>query len=251
MLAITCMIPVPVCKLKPRLLRNVKIRSSLVSGSLLENTKSDYWQGCVESCEFSCYSESVSAVDDGTGFCTFQNTLVTTHNEPLDDYIPQYNHTIAVEADGTETEMWIEEPQNDTSTDYAAYTEVADPWCNYSMTSVQYCDECAATMDSNMQWTPSQMIKSMDGLTCIWPEKVYGCNDLNAVNYDPYATALYDDFETCPPTTDTEYCMSCSYSSYNMSSGLSLPEDTLDYYGMPMNLSEPEPSMYNYSYMYP
>ena len=213
--------------------------------------KSDYWQGCVESCEFSCFSESVSAVDDGTGFCTFQNTLVTTHNEPLDDYIPQYNHTVTLEADGTETETWVEEPQNYTSTDYAAYTEVADPWCNYSMTSVQYCDECAATMDSNMQWTPSQMIKSMDGLSCIWPEKVYGCNDLNAVNYDPYATNLYDDSETCPPTTDTDYCTSCSYSSYNMSSSLSLPEDTLDYYGMPMNLSEPDASMYNYSYMYP
>ena len=106
-------------------------------------------------------------------------------------------------------------------------------------------------MDSNMQWTPSQMIKSMDGLSCIWPEKVYGCNDLNAVNYDPYATDLYDDSETCPPTTDTDYCTSCSYSSYNMSSSLSLPEDTLDYYGMPMNLSEPDASMYNYSYMYP
>ena len=116
-------------------------------------------------------SESVSAVDDGAGFCTFQNTLVTTHNEPLDDYIPQYNHTVTLEADGTETETWIEEPQNYTSTDYAAYTEVADPWCNYSMTSVQYCDECAATMDSNMQWTPSQMIKSTDGLTCVWPER--------------------------------------------------------------------------------
>lgn len=215
--------------------------------------KSDYWQGCVESCESSCFSGSTSSVDDGTGFCTFQNTLVTTHNEPLDDYIPQYNRTVALEADGTETEVWIEQPQNYSSTEYTAFTEVVDPWCHYSMSSVQYCDECAATMDSNMQWTPSQMIKDMDGLTCIWPEKVYGCTDSNAVNYDPYANALYDELETCPAQTGTDHCVTCSYSSYNNSKGYSysLPEDTLDYYGMPMNLSEPDPSMYNRSYTYP
>jgi hypothetical protein len=83
--------------------------------------------------------------------------------------------------------------------------------------------------------------------------KVYGCTDSNAVNYDPYANALYDELETCPAQTGTDHCVTCSYSSYNNSKGYSysLPEDTLDYYGMPMNLSEPDPSMYNRSYTYP
>ena len=96
------------------------------------------------------------------------------------------------------------------------------------------------------------MIKDSSGTTCVWPENVYGCTDPNATNYDPHATALSEDMgETCPTATDMDYCYTCSYASYNNTAGYSMPEGTLDIYGMEMNFSKPDPAMYNYSYMQP
>ena len=94
----------------------------------------------------------------------------------------------------------------------------------------------------------SKMVTDENGANCIWP-KVYGCTDMYATNYDPHATHL-EEGEACPPG-DMDWCNSCEYSSYNNTMGFTadaLPEWQLDYYGMPMNLSEaPSPDMYNYS----
>merc|ERR1712224_884019 len=115
---------------------------------------------CTETCDW-CnkwtedWTEMKSA-NDGSGYCSFQG-VVTTHNEPMDDYVPEYNHTVTVEADGTETEMWIEEPQNFSTYEDTSYTEVVDPWCPSSMSSVQYCDECGATTDIYYNWVGSSM----------------------------------------------------------------------------------------------
>jgi hypothetical protein len=216
----------------------------------------DTWSThCTETCDWcNKWTEDwteIKSANDGSGFCSFQG-VVTTHDEPMDDYIPEYNHTVTVEEDGTETEMWIEEPQNFSTYEDTSYTEVIDPWCPSSMSSVLYCDECGATTDMYYNWVGSSMIKDSSGTTCVWPENVYGCTDPNATNYDPHATALSEDMgETCPTATDMDYCYTCSYASYNNTAGYSMPEGTLDIYGMEMNFSKPDPAMYNYSYMQP
>merc|ERR1712167_401390 len=89
----------------------------------------------------------------------------------------------------------------------------------------------------------SKMVSDESGANCVWPDKIYGCTDLNATNYDPHATAL-EEGEICPPG-DMDWCGSCEYSSYNNTAGFtaeSMPEGQLDYYGMPMNLSQPSGS---------
>jgi len=216
----------------------------------------DTWSTyCTETCDWCTrwtedWTEMKSA-NDGSGYCSFQG-VVTTHNEPMDDYVPEYNHTVTVEADGTETEMWIEEPQNFSTYEDTSYTEVVDPWCPSSMSSVQYCDECGATTDMYYNWVGSSMIKDNSGTTCVWPENVYGCTDMNAVNFDPHATALSEDTgEKCPAVNDMDYCYTCSYASYNNTAGYSMPEGSVDIYGMEMTFSEPDPAMYNYSNMHP
>jgi hypothetical protein len=104
------------------------------------------------------------------------------------------------------------------------------------------------TYSPNGDFVYSKMVADEAGTTCIWPEKVYGCTDMNADNYDPHATHL-EEGEVCP-AGDTNWCGSCEYASYNNTFGYTaeaLPADQLDYYGMPMNLSAPEPDMYNYT----
>jgi len=191
--------------------------------------------------------ESHTSENDGTGYCSFQ-AVVTTHNEPMNDYIPSYNHTVIIEDDGTETETWVEEPQNHSTTEYTSYHEVANPWCNERMSHVIHCDECGSTMDGNLIWTPSQMVLDATGTICEWPEYMYGCNDTTATNYDPHANKLYDEYEKCPPKSESDYCYTCDYSSYNNTMGYTMPEGTLDMHGMPMNFTEPDAAMFNNSY---
>jgi hypothetical protein len=191
--------------------------------------------------------ETHTSENDGTGYCSFQ-AVVTTHNEPMNDYIPSYNHTVIIEDDGTETETWVEEPQNHSTTEYTSYHEVANPWCNERMSHVIHCDECGSTMDGNLIWTPSQMVLDATGTICEWPEYMYGCNDPTATNYDPHANKLYDEYEKCPPKSESDYCYTCDYSSYNNTMGYTMPEGTLDMHGMPMNFTEPDAAMFNNSY---
>ena len=128
------------------------------------------------------------------------------------------------------------------------HIEVLDPWCEETQSHVINCDECGMTYSSWGTFEYSKMVTDESGANCIWPEKVYGCTDTSADNYNPHATDL-EVGEVCP-AGDMEWCHSCEYSSFNNTLGFvadALPEGQLDYYGMPMNLSDPDPNMYNYS----
>jgi hypothetical protein len=207
---------------------------------------------CTDSCDWCTQwkdGESTASHNDGNGFCSFQS-IVTTHFEPIDDHIPEYNHTITVEDDGTTYETWVEVNYTSTYTEESnEFMEVLDPWCEETQTHVMSCDECGMTYSSDGEFVYSKMVSDESGANCVWPDKIYGCTDLNATNYDPHATAL-EEGEICPPG-DMDWCGSCEYSSYNNTAGFtaeSMPEGQLDYYGMPMNLSQPDPAMYNYSF---
>ena len=125
--------------------------------------------------------------------------------------------------------------------------EVLDPWCEETQTHVMSCDECGMTYSSDSEFVYSMMV-SVKVVQLRMAEKIYGCTQ--TPNYDPHATAL-EEGEICPPG-DMDWCGSCEYSSYNNTAGFtaeSMPEGQLDYYGMPMNLSQPDPAMYNYSFL--
>jgi len=209
------------------------------------------WTRCEDNCD-SCTQykdgETITSHDDGHGICSFKS-VVTTHSEPVDQHIPQYNHTVTVDEDGTTYESWVEVNFTTNYTEESGeHIEVLDPWCEETQSHVTSCDECGMTYSSWGSFEYSKMVTDESGANCIWPEKVYGCTDMGADNYDPHATHL-EDGEVCP-AGDMEWCHSCEYSSFNNTLGFvadALPEGQLDYYGMPMNLSNPDPNMYNYS----
>jgi len=212
----------------------------------------DSWAYCTDNCDWCSQwkdGESKPSRDDGNGFCSFQS-IVTTHSEPVDEHIPEYDHIITVEDDGTMTETWVEQNYTANYTEESGeFKEVLDPWCDETQTHVMHCDECGMTYSADGNYEYSKMVTDESGANCVWPEKVYGCTDMGADNYDPHATHL-ESGEVCPTASDMDWCGSCEYSSYNNTMGYtaeSLPEGQLDYYGMPMNVSDPAPDMYNYS----
>jgi len=211
----------------------------------------DGWAHCTDNCDWCSQwkdGESTPSRDDGNGFCSFKS-IVTTHSEPVDEHIPVYNHTITVENDGTTYETWVEVNYTSNYTEESGeFIEVPNPWCDETQSHVTHCDECGMTYSDTGEFEYSKMVTDESGENCIWPEKVYGCTDMGADNYDPHATHL-EEGEICP-ASDMDWCVSCEYSSYNNTFGFTaeaLPEGQLDYYGMPMNLSIPGPDMYNYS----
>jgi hypothetical protein len=211
----------------------------------------DGYAHCTDNCDWCSQwkdGDSKPSRDDGNGFCSFKS-IVTTHFEPVDMHVPEYNHTVHVEEDGTTWETWTEVNYTANFTEESSeFIEVVDPWCDETAMSVPYCEECGMTYSPSGEFVYSKMVADEAGTTCIWPEKVYGCTDMTADNYDPHATHL-EEGEVCP-AGDTNWCGSCEYASYNNTFGYTaeaLPADQLDYYGMPMNLSAPEPDMYNYT----
>ena len=210
------------------------------------------WSRCEDNCD-SCTQwkdgESMASHDDGHGVCNFKS-IVTSHSEPVDEHIQEYNHTHIVEDDGTSYEVWVEVNYTSNYTEETGeFIEVLDPWCDETQSHVTHCDECGMTYSDMGEFEYSKMIADESGANCIWPEKIYGCTDLSADNYDPHASHL-EEGENCP-AGDMDWCTSCEYSSYNNTLGFTpeaLPEGQLDYFGMPMNLSVPEPIMYNYSW---